>query len=304
MSFGADAAPPKPTMFRRARAPARRPASTSLLRARPHAVPQAHRAGRSRCDPARGPRLRLLGDAAARLLARGLHSTTSRSSPTTIGYRASWPPGVGVALIASSRLPPCATTSIAHSGATRRAPSSRRARERYRSRHDGDARDPPGRRRRYRPRRPISPSRVSRAASRLAGRDRDLHRISALATHGLVNLGGLPGRGGPRRCSTRDAAIPRATTIRALPCARCSSRSPSTARRYGLEYVPTARSRSLAATETSSASLLYSRPRRRVVALDPFYYSYRGRALAGARIVVCRCGRRHGSSIPPSWPLP
>ena len=88
------------------------------------------------------------------------------------------------------------------------------------------------------------------------------------------------------RPPSRRSATATTSTRRCRACPRSSTRSPSTsARRYGLEHE--AIQVTFGATEAITAALLgLCEPGDEVLALDPFYDSYRaGAALAGARLV-------------------
>ena len=98
-----------------------------------------------------------------------------------------------------------------------------------------------------------------------------------------------------RRRHRRARARATTSTRRCPACRRCARRSPPTStRRYGLEHDPHEVQVTFGATEAITAALLgLCDPGDEVLALDPFYDSYRaGAALAGARLGASRCSRR------------
>jgi N-succinyldiaminopimelate aminotransferase len=136
---------------------------------------------------------------------------------------------------------------------------------------------------------------VSRAASRLAGFGTTIFtEMSALAERtGAINLGqGFPDEDGPavvleaavaalRAGANQYAPLPGVPALRAAIAEHQRSR-------YGLEHDPDTEIQvCFGATEAIAAALLgLCEPGDEVVALDPFYDSYRaGAALAGARLV-------------------
>jgi N-succinyldiaminopimelate aminotransferase len=136
---------------------------------------------------------------------------------------------------------------------------------------------------------------VSRAAGRLAGFGTTIFtEMSALAERtGSINLGqGFPDEDGPAAVLDAAAAAIHAghnqyAPLPGVPALRQAIAEHQRAR-YGLEHDPETEIQvCFGATETITAGLLgLCDPGDEVVALDPFYDSYRaGAALAGARLV-------------------
>jgi N-succinyldiaminopimelate aminotransferase len=136
---------------------------------------------------------------------------------------------------------------------------------------------------------------VSRAASRLAGFGTTIFtEMSALAERtGAINLGqGFPDEDGPAAVLEAAVAALRGganqyAPLPGVPALRAAIAEHQRAR-YGLEHDPDTEIQvCFGATEAIAAALLgLCEPGDEVVALDPFYDSYRaGAALAGARLV-------------------
>jgi N-succinyldiaminopimelate aminotransferase len=136
---------------------------------------------------------------------------------------------------------------------------------------------------------------VSRAASRLAGFGTTIFtEMSALAERtGAINLGqGFPDEDGPAAVLEAAVAALRGganqyAPLPGVPALRVAIAEHQRAR-YGLEHDPDTEIQvCFGATEAIAAALLgLCEPGDEVVALDPFYDSYRaGAALAGARLV-------------------